>query len=50
MNAIKGQKSQEKRNEFYQTLLARATIKILDAQIFPEAKADAAETKSADKN
>ena len=50
MNAIKGQKSQEKQNEFYQTLLSRATVKILDAQIFPEVKADAAETKSADKN
>ena len=45
-NAIKGQKAQEKQSEFYQSLIARANIKITDAAIFPAA---ASEVKSDDK-
>ncbi len=45
-NAIKSQKGQEKQNEFYSTLLARANVQIKDATIFPAA---APETKSEDK-
>ena len=45
-NAIKGQKAQEKQSEFYQSLIARANIKITDAAIFP---ATASEVKSDDK-
>ena len=44
---IKEQKAQGKQQEFYTELLSRATIKILDPQIFPAAVS--AEVKSEDK-
>ncbi len=47
VTAIKGQKTQIKQNEFFDQLLKRAQIKILDQTIFPSAASD--DVKSGDK-
>jgi hypothetical protein len=44
---IKNQKAQEKQQKFYEMLLSRAEIKILDPQIFPVPASD--DVKSGDK-